>query len=156
MILIFFLISFLGAQLPAASIISGDFNGDGITEKAFLKTTRENGEEITAVHFSRPGLTQWNVEKNCLIENVGNVNQIPGDEILISNLHYGPADKEAQFQIISFDSGLHQFRVCGSGTEPFSGTGKSMGEKIISKKGTQSFYKRKLSAEADTLILIED
>ena len=153
--LILLLIFLVHSVTAPSQFVNGDFDGDGIKEKAYLKTILENGNEITELNFTKSGLKKWKVEKNCLIENIGNVNQRPGEEILISNLHYDQMNNPAQFQIISYDAGLLQFRVVASGEEPHNKKGNTTAEKIITKKDNQYYFNHAISATGDTLELIE-
>lgn len=136
-------------------MISGDFNGDGISEKAYLKKIREkSGEEITTLSFNNPRLGSWNTEKNCILENVGNINSIRGEEILLSNLRYEEGTATAQFQILAFDPELNVLKVIAAGKEPMLKKTGSPKERIIEKKGSQVFICSSVNDRKDTLILL--
>jgi hypothetical protein len=150
------LFSFLFNFQPRVILLSGDFDGDGLQEKAYLKTIIEkNQEETTALVFSKPHLGKWNTEKNCLVKNVENINGILGDEILISNLKYGDESQGGQFQILSFDASLHLFRVIASGKEPKNRKNGSAQANIIEKRGNQIFICKATDHQSDTLELLE-
>jgi hypothetical protein len=155
MIQILFLFSFLLLFQPQTLMISGDFNGDGVSEKAYLKNMREkNGEEITALSFNNPRLGSWNTVRQCIPENAGNIDGIRGDEILLSHLQYEGESAPVQFQILAFDPGLNVLKVIASGREPLQKKQGSPKERIIEKKGNQIFICSSVNERKDTLILL--
>ncbi len=150
------LFTFLFNFQSGVIFLSGDFDGDGLQEKAYLKTIIEkNKEETTALVFSKPHLGKWNTEKNCVVQNVENIFGSRGDEILISNLKYGDDSQGGQFQILSFDASLHLFRVIASGMEPKNRKNGSAQANIIEKRGNQIFICHATNHQTDTLELLE-
>jgi hypothetical protein len=155
MMQILFLLSLIVLFQPKTNMISGDFNGDGVSEKAYLKNIREkNGEEITTLSFNNPLLGSWNTEKQCIPENAGNIDGIRGDEILLSHLQYERESDPAHFQILAFDPELNVLKVIASGKEPLQKKQGTAKEKIIEKKGSQIFICSSVNERKDTLILL--
>ena len=149
------------------NFITGDFNGDGVKEEAWIKTESEgqmgDGEReeyrsaIRRVLFSNKFFPEINIRNASSLFNIGDVNKNQTDEILVAGYH----DIEPfcnTYSVYTFDQEAKSWRTFLNVNAPVRDHGSA--EKWVFSRNDTVFYWSSISPDysielKDTLRWIE-